>query len=183
MTIGPTSKRRWAYACSKIIDEVLALAYYDEKKCPVIIARLFNTVGPRQTGRYGMVLPNFVQRALLNKPLTVYGDGKQKRSFTYVLDVVRAMIGLMEHPDAVGEVFNIGHGKEITIEELARKVITMTNSKSEIEYVPYEKVYGKGFEDMDRRCPNISKIERLIGYRPTVDLDEIIVKVIEYFKN
>ena len=180
--MGTVKKRRWAYACSKTLDEFLALAYFDEKKLPVVIARLFNTVGPRQTGRYGMVLPNFVQSALLGKPITVYGDGTQSRSFTYVNDVVGALSRLMDEPKAEGEIFNVGNDKEITINELARKVKEMTGSSSEIEYIPYEKAYGPSFEDMERRCPNIEKIKNFIGFEPSHDLEAIIQSVIDYFK-
>ena len=180
--MGTVKKRRWAYACSKTLDEFLALAYFDEKKLPVVIARLFNTVGPRQTGRYGMVLPNFVQSALLGKPITVYGDGTQSRSFTYVNDVVEALSRLMNEPKAEGEIFNVGNDKEITINELARKVKEMTGSSSEIEYIPYEKAYGPSFEDMERRCPNIERIKNLIGFEPSHDLEAIIQSVIDYFK-
>jgi UDP-glucose 4-epimerase len=180
--MGTVKKRRWAYACSKTLDEFLALAYYDEKKLPVVIARLFNTVGPRQTGRYGMVLPNFVQSALLGKPITVYGDGTQTRSFTHVKDVVKALIKLMEEPKAEGDVFNVGNSHEISIKDLAVKVKDMTGSPSEIEYIPYEKAYGPGFEDMDRRCPVIDKLTRLTGFKPNHDLESIIQSVIDYFK-
>jgi UDP-glucose 4-epimerase len=180
--MGTVKKRRWAYACSKTLDEFLALAYYDEKKLPVVIVRLFNTVGPRQTGQYGMVLPNFVQCALLGKPITVYGDGTQSRSFTHVKDVVWALIRLMEEPRAEGDIFNIGNDHEITINELAQKVKEMTGSDSPIEHIPYEKAYGPGFEDMERRCPNIDKIRNLIGFNPTYDIDAIIRSVIDYFK-
>ncbi|MCM8782058.1 MAG: GDP-mannose 4,6-dehydratase [Candidatus Omnitrophica bacterium] len=179
---GPVKKWRWAYASSKTIDEYMALAYYIEKKLPVIIVRLFNTVGPRQTAAYGMVIPNFVESALLGKPITVYGDGKQTRSFTYVKDVVRAMIDLMGRPRAVGDVFNIGSGNEISINELAKKIKKLANSNSKIVHISYEKAYGKGFDDMKRRTPDISKIKRLIGYKPKTSLDEIIQEVIEYFK-
>ncbi len=181
--MGTVKKRRWAYACSKALDEFLALAYFDEKKLPVVIGRLFNTVGPRQTGQYGMVLPNFVQSALLGKPITVYGDGTQSRSFTHVSDAVNAMIKLMEEPKAEGDVFNIGNDKEVTINELAERVKEMTGSSSEIEHIPYEKAYGPGFEDMERRCPNIDKIRNLIGFEPTYDLEAIIKSVIDYFKS
>ena len=180
--MGTVKKRRWAYACSKTLDEFLALAYYDEKKLPVVIARLFNTVGPRQTGRYGMVLPNFVQSALLGKPITVYGDGTQTRSFTHVKDVVKALIKLMEEPKAEGDVFNVGNDHEISIKDLAMKVKEMTKSPSEIEFIPYEKAYGPGFEDMERRCPNIEKLAKLTGFKPNLDLDSIIQSVIDYFK-
>lgn len=180
--MGSVKKRRWAYACSKTLDEFLALAYYTEKKLPVVISRLFNTVGPRQTGQYGMVLPNFVSSALLGKPITVFGDGTQSRSFTHVNDVTDAIIKLMEEPKAEGDVFNVGSGFEITINELAQKVKEMTGSESEIEHIPYEKAYGPGFEDMARRCPKIEKIKELIGYEPTYDVDGMIRSVIDYFK-
>ena len=181
VVLGSTKNGRWSYACSKAIDEFLALAYWREKKLPVVVVRFFNTVGPRQTGRYGMVIPNFVKQALLGHPITVYGDGKQSRSFTYVGDVVKGISELMNNPKAVGEVFNIGHGKEITIYELAVLVKKITNSKSEIVYIPYDKAYEEGFEDMQRRSPDISKINKLIGYKPTMDIKEILEKVVEYF--
>jgi len=182
LVLGPSDKHRWAYACSKLIDEFHALAYYKEKKLPVIVVRLFNTVGPRQTGQYGMVIPNFVKQALSGRPITVFGDGTQSRSFTYVGDVVRALLALVEHPDAVGQVFNIGNGEEISIRGLAEKVKAMTGSSSEIVTIPYDQAYEAGFEDMPRRVPDITKINALVGYRPTVDLDEILSKVIEYFR-
>ena len=180
--LGTVKKRRWAYACSKTLDEFQALAYFDEKKLPVVIARLFNTVGPRQTGQYGMVLPNFVQSALLGKPISVYGEGTQSRSFTHVNDVVGAITKLMDEPSAEGEIFNVGNNKEVTINELALKVKEMTDSDSEIEHIPYEKAYGPGFEDMQRRCPNIKKINKLIGFKPSYDLEAMIQSVIDYFK-
>ena len=180
--MGTVKKRRWAYACSKALDEFLGLAYFDEKKLPVVVARLFNTVGPRQTGQYGMVLPNFVQSALLGKPITVYGDGTQSRSFTHVKDVIKALIKLMDEPRAEGDIFNVGNDHEISIIELAQKVKEMTGSNSEIEYIPYEKAYGPGFEDMERRCPNIEKIKNLIGFKPTYGLEAIVQSVIDYFK-
>jgi UDP-glucose 4-epimerase len=180
--MGTVKKRRWAYACSKTLDEFLALAYFDEKKLPVVVTRLFNTVGPRQTGQYGMVLPNFVQSALLGKPITVFGDGTQSRSFTHVKDVVDALTKLMAEPKAEGDVFNVGNDHEITIKELAFKVKEMIGSDSEIEYIPYEKAYGPGFEDMERRCPNVDKIKKLIGFAPTHDLEAMIQSVIDYFK-
>jgi UDP-glucose 4-epimerase len=182
LLLGPTCKRRWAYACSKALDEFLALAYYDEKGLPVTITRLFNTVGPRQTGRYGMVIPTFVKSALLGKPLPVFGSGGQSRSFTHVDDVVSAMIALMECPDAEGQIFNIGSFEEITINELAKKIIGLANSKSTIEHIPYERVYGKGFEDMERRYPDLTKIKRYIGYSPKKGIDDIIRNVIEYYE-
>jgi len=150
LVLGPTTKHRWAYACSKLIDEFLALAYWKERKLPVIIVRLFNTVGPRQTGQYGMVIPNFVRQALAGQPITVFGDGTQSRSFTYVGDVVRALMALVDEPRAVGQVFNIGNGAEITIGDLAEKVRTLTESKSEIVRIPYDQAYESGFEDMPR---------------------------------
>jgi UDP-glucose 4-epimerase len=182
LVLGPTGKHRWAYACSKMIDEFLALAYWKERKLPVIIVRLFNTVGPRQTGQYGMVIPTLVRQALAGHPMTVFGDGTQSRSFTYVGDVVRAMVALINEPRAVGQVFNIGNGNEITIGELAAKVKDMTASSSAIVRVPYDQAYEAGFEDMPRRVPDISKLHALVGYEPTVDLDEILTRVIDYFR-
>jgi len=180
--MGTVKKRRWAYACSKTLDEFLALAYFDEKKLPVVIGRLFNTVGPRQTGRYGMVLPGFVQSALLGKPITVYGDGNQTRSFMHVDDAVGAIIGLMDEPSAEGEIYNIGNNQEVSINDLAQKVKEMAGSDSEIEHIPYEKAYGPGFEDMERRCPNIDKLRTAIGFAPSYDLNQIVQSVIDYFK-
>jgi UDP-glucose 4-epimerase len=182
LVLGPTAKHRWAYACSKMIDEFLALAYWKERKLPVIVVRLFNTVGPRQTGRYGMVIPNFVRQALAGQPITVFGDGTQSRSFTYVGDVVKAMVALIDEPRAIGQVFNIGNGNEITIGELAAKVKEMTGSASEIVNIPYEKAYEAGFEDMPRRVPDITRIKSLVGYKPTVELDETLARVIEHFR-
>jgi len=182
LVLGPTAKHRWAYACSKMIDEFLALAYWKEKKLPVIIVRLFNTVGPRQTGQYGMVIPNFVRQALAGQPITVFGDGTQSRSFTYVGDVVKAMVALIDDPRAIGQVFNIGNGNEISIRELAEKVKTLTGSSSEIVLVPYDKAYEAGFEDMPRRVPDIGRIQALVGYAPTVELDETLTRVIEHFR-
>jgi len=180
LVMGPTTKGRWSYACSKAIDEFLALAYYKEKKLPVTVVRLFNTVGPRQTGRYGMVIPNFVRQALAGAPITVHGDGSQRRCFTDVSDVVRALIGLIDHHDAIGEVFNVGSQQEISILDLAKKVKAKAKSASEIVFVPYEKAYEEGFEDMPRRVPDTSKIEKLVGFRPTVSLDAILERVIEH---
>jgi UDP-glucose 4-epimerase len=182
LVLGPSSKHRWAYACSKLIDEFLALAYWKERKLPVIIVRLFNTVGPRQTGQYGMVIPNFVRQALAGQPITVFGDGTQSRSFTYVGDVVRAMVALIDEPRAVGQVFNIGNGREISIGELAERVRSLAGSTSDIVRIPYEQAYEAGFEDMPRRVPDIGKIGALIGYTPTVELDEILTRVVEYFR-
>jgi len=182
LVLGPTTKQRWAYACSKAIDEFLALAYWKEKKLPVIIARLFNTVGPRQTGQYGMVIPTFVSQALAGRPLTVYGDGSQTRSFTFVGDVVRALIALVQEPRAIGQVFNVGNGHEITIRALAERVKALTGSSSPIVTIPYDQAYEAGFEDMPRRVPDISKIRALVGYQPNVQLDEILLRVIDYFQ-
>jgi UDP-glucose 4-epimerase len=182
LVLGPTVKHRWAYACSKMIDEFLALAYWKERKLPVIVVRLFNTVGPRQTGQYGMVIPNFVRQALAGQPITVFGDGTQSRSFTYVGDVVTAMVALIDEPRAVGQVFNIGNRNEITIGDLAAKVKTMTGSSSDIVTIPYEKAYEAGFEDMPRRVPDISRIQALVGYEPRVELDETLTRVIEHFR-
>src|SRR3954449_12164640 len=182
LVLGATSKHRWAYACSKMIDEFLALAYWKERKLPVIIVRLFNTVGPRQTGQYGMVIPNFVQQALAGKPITVFGDGRQSRSFTHVADVVGALLKLIDEPRAVGQVFNIGNGHEITIGELAAKIKKLTGSQSEIVTIPYDQAYEAGFEDMPRRVPDISRIRSLVGYEPTVQLDETLALVVEHFR-
>lgn len=182
LVMGATSKGRWSYACSKAIDEFLALAYHKEKHLPVVIARLFNTVGPRQTGRYGMVIPNFVKQALLGHPITVFGDGSQSRCFTFVGDVVGALIGLVDHPGAEGQVFNIGNDREeISILDLAKRVKARTRSKSEIQMIPYDEAYEAGFEDMPRRVPELSKIRGLIGYEPQVHLDEILDHVIAFF--
>lgn len=181
LVMGPTTKGRWSYACSKAIDEFLALAYYKEKRLPVLIVRLFNTVGPKQTGQYGMVIPNFVKQALAGRPITVFGDGSQSRCFTDVADVVRALIELANHADAVGEVFNIGSGQEVTMLELAQMVKELTGSRSEIIFVPYEKAYEKGFEDMQRRVPDVTKVEKLIGYKPTFTLQQTLERVIDFF--
>jgi UDP-glucose 4-epimerase len=180
LVMGATNKGRWSYACSKAIDEFLAVAYWKERKVPTVIARLFNTVGPRQTGRYGMVIPNFVRQALACEDITVYGDGSQSRCFTHVSDVVGALIGLIESRKAVGEVYNIGSDREVTILELAEKVKSLTGSDSSIVFTPYDQAYEEGFEDMLRRVPDLSKIHKLIEYRPTVDLDEILESVIDY---
>ncbi len=178
LVLGATSMHRWAYACSKAIDEFLALAYWKERKQPVIVVRLFNTVGSRQTGRYGMVVPNFVQQALTGAPLTVYGDGRQSRCFGYVGDVVNALIRLVHEPRAVGQVFNIGNPEEISMLDLAKRVKALTASTSEIVLVPYDQAYEAGFEDMPRRVPDIGKIRALVGFEPTVKLDEILLRVI-----
>jgi UDP-glucose 4-epimerase len=182
LVLGPTLKHRWAYACSKAIDEFLALAYWKEKKLPVIIVRLFNTVGPRQTGQYGMVIPNFVRQALAGRPITVFGDGTQSRSFTYVGDVVGALVKLAQEPRAIGQVFNVGNGYEITINDLAERVKSITASTSPIVKIPYDQAYESGFEDMPRRVPDTTRIRELIGYEPKVQLDEILESVVAYFQ-
>lgn len=182
VVLGPTSRARWCYAASKIIDEFLARAYFKEKKLPTVVVRLFNTIGPRQTGQYGMVVPRFVKQALLGQPITVYGDGRQRRSFTWVGDVVSAMVRLIEQPEAYGEVFNIGHTDEIAIYELAELVKALTASPSEIVCIPYEQAYEAGFEDMARRLPDLSKIQRAIGYRPTLDLPRMLEWIIAYYR-
>jgi UDP-glucose 4-epimerase len=183
LLLGATYKGRWSYACSKAIDEFLALAYWKERKLPVVIVRLFNTVGPKQTGQYGMVVPTFVKQALLGHPITVYGNGKQRRCFTHVKDSVRALIALAEAPKAVGQVFNIGSSQEISIEGLAKLVKEMTRSKSRIQKVPYNKAYEEGFEDMNRRVPDISKVNRAVGYKPTFSIQDILNDVILYTRN
>ena len=182
LVLGATSRSRWCYAASKIIDEFLAKAYYRERGLPAVVVRLFNTIGPRQTGRYGMVVPRFVCQALEGKPITVYGDGEQRRSFTWVGDVVGAMADLVERGDAYGEVFNIGHTKDISIGDLARLIKEMTGSRSPIVLVPYEEAYEKDFEDMRRRMPDIAKVHRLIGYKPQVDLPDMLQQIIAYYR-
>jgi len=182
LVMGPTPKHRWAYACSKAIDEFLALAYWKERKLPVIIVRFFNTVGPRQTGQYGMVIPNFVRQALAGEPITVFGDGKQSRAFTHVSDVVGALVKLVNEPKAIGQVVNIGNTVEITIEGLAERVRTLSGSTSTIKYIPFEEAYESGFEDMPRRVPDLARIEGLIGYKPHHGLDDILMQVIDYFR-
>jgi UDP-glucose 4-epimerase len=174
---------RWGYAGAKAMDEFLALAYHQERKLPVVVGRLFNTVGPRQTGQYGMVVPTFVKQALTGRPITIYGDGSQSRCFTDVSDVVAALVGLMDHPDAVGEVYNIGSMEEVTIRRLAERVKELTDSTSEIVALPYEQAYGDGFEDMPRRVPDIAKIHALIGYQPRKSLDQILEGVVAYFRD
>jgi len=178
--IGPTTRSRWAYATSKAVDEFLGLAYHSQYGLPVVVMRLFNTVGPRQTGRYGMVVPRFVRQALKEEPLTVYGDGSQSRCFSDVADVTRAMSQLAKEGRAVGQVFNIGSTEEVSIRELAERVITLTGSRSAITYVPYEEAYAPGFEDMQRRVPSIERLSRLIGYAPRYTLNETLARVIEY---
>jgi len=178
--MGPTTHSRWSYATSKAIDEFLGLAYCRQFGLPVVIARFFNTVGPRQTGQYGMVIPRFVRRALHNEPLEVYGDGQQTRCFADVADVAEAVAGLLDHPAAINQVFNIGSTQEVSIEQLARRVIELTESRSEIRYVPYDQAYAPGFEDMRRRVPSIDKIHQLLGFQPRYSLDDTLQRVIEY---
>ncbi|MFN8092482.1 MAG: GDP-mannose 4,6-dehydratase [Vicinamibacteria bacterium] len=183
LVLGATSKARWAYACSKAIDEFLAIAYWNEKRVPAVIVRLFNTVGARQTGRYGMVIPNFVQQALAGEDITVFGDGSQRRCFTHVSDAVGAIMKLAAHPAAAGQVYNVGNAEEVSILELAERIKAATGSKSRIVRVPYEKAYQEGFEDMMRRVPDISKAAQAVGYKPTVTLDEILADVIRHEKS
>jgi nucleoside-diphosphate-sugar epimerase len=182
LVMGPTPKHRWAYACSKAIDEFLALAYWKERKLPVIIVRFFNTVGPRQTGQYGMVIPNLVRQALAGEPITVFGDGTQSRAFTHVSDVVDALLKLVAEPRAVGQVINIGTTHEVSIAALAERIRELCNSQSSIRFVPYDEAYESGFEDMPRRVPDLGRINSLIGYTPKHSLDDILVQVIEYFR-
>ena len=183
LVLGPTTKGRWSYAASKALDEFLALSYWKEKKLPVIVVRLFNTVGPRQTGRYGMVLPNFVKAALDGKPISVYGDGRQSRCFCDVRDTVEALTRLIDTPRSVGEVVNVGNTEEISIEALARLVKERTRSSSSIEFIPYDQAYEPGFEDMMRRVPSVDKLQALTGFRPQIPLNEIIDRVTAYFQS
>ncbi len=180
LVMGPTNKGRWSYACSKAIDEFLAVAYWKEKKLPVVIARLFNTVGPRQTGRYGMVVPNFVRQALTGQDITVFGDGQQRRCFTNVNDAVDMLVGIAAHPAATGEVFNVGSAQEITIVDLATRIKEMTNSDSRIVFVPYDEAYEEGFEDMLRRVPDIGKVSKLLGFAPHISIDETLQAIISH---
>ncbi|MBL7132255.1 MAG: GDP-mannose 4,6-dehydratase [Candidatus Omnitrophica bacterium] len=180
--LGSPLKSRWGYSTAKAVDEMLAYVYWKEKGLPTIIVRLFNTVGPRQTGAYGMVIPRFVTQALKTEPLTVYGDGSQSRCFVHVQDAVNALVKLMENPQAQGQVFNLGSQEEITIKELAQKIIQFTHSNSQIVYIPYDEAYEEGFEDMRRRIPDISKIQGLIGFRPRYTLEEILKDIIKFFK-
>jgi UDP-glucose 4-epimerase len=182
LVLGPTTKGRWSYAASKALDEFLALSYWKEKRLPVVIARLFNTVGPRQTGRYGMVLPNFVRQAVENAPITVYGSGKQSRCFCDVRDAVEALLRLAATDRAIGEVVNVGNDEEVTIEALAQLVKERTGSFSRIEYIPYDQAYEPGFEDMFRRVPSVEKLELLTGFRPRTPLPEIVDRVVSYAK-
>ena len=180
LVIGATTRGRWSYACSKALDEFLAIAYWRERRCPTVIARFFNTVGPRQTGRYGMVVPRFVSQALRNDPITVYGDGQQSRCFTHVKDTVNAAIALMDSDATVGEVYNIGNDEEITILELAERIRELSGSESLIEFKPYCEVFGENFEDMPRRVPSLEKIRRTVGYDPRYGLDDVLEAVIEF---
>ena len=178
---GPTSKHRWAYACSKALDEFLALAHWRETRLPVAVVRLFNTVGPRQTGKYGMVVPRFVEAAMHNQPLTIYGDGRQSRCFGHVADAAEALVSIMETPECCGQVINVGNDQEISITDLAKRVISIVGGRSELAYVPYDQVYGDGFEDMLRRVPCIDRLKKLTGYEMQRDLDTIIRDVHHYF--
>jgi len=182
LVLGPPDKGRWSYACSKLIDEFLAIAYWKEKRVPTVIARMFNVVGPRQTGRYGMVVPSLIKQALAGDNLTVYGDGSQTRCFTHVADATQALIGLAEHPEANGNVYNIGSTDEISVLELAQRIKRLTGSNSQIVFIPYSQAYEEGFEDMMRRVPDLSKINRLIGYAPTMCLDEILCDIIRHHR-
>jgi UDP-glucose 4-epimerase len=182
IVMGATTRGRWAYACSKALDEFLAIAYHRERGLPTVVGRMFNTVGPRQTGRYGMVVPNFVQQALTGQPITVFGTGEQRRCFCHVRDVVQALSELLTRDDLYGEVLNIGSTEEVSILELATRVKSATRSDSEIVLVPYEEAYGEGFEDMRRRVPDTSKIERVLGWRPTASLDQILSEVIDHVR-
>lgn len=179
LVLGATSKARWSYACSKAIDEFLAIAYWKEHRVPTVIARMFNTVGPRQTGRYGMVIPNFVAQALSGSDIRVFGDGTQSRCFTHVTDAVDALVGIAAHPEANGEVYNVGGNHEITIMQLAERIKEMTRSKSRIVLVPYSTAYEEGFEDMQRRVPDVGKLNRLIGYEPKISLEDSLQSIIE----
>ncbi|HKS05499.1 MAG TPA: GDP-mannose 4,6-dehydratase [Gemmatimonadaceae bacterium] len=180
LRLGPTTKSRWGYACSKAIDEYLALAYVRERELPVLIARLFNTVGPRQTGRYGMVVPTFVRQGMRGEPITVYGDGEQQRCFADVADVVEAVLRLSKTPDAHGQVFNVGSDREISINGLAKLVCDATGGKSKIQHVPYSEAYDEGFEDLMRRIPDVRKLERVTGYRPQTTIERIVERVLEW---
>jgi UDP-glucose 4-epimerase len=183
LVLGPTTKGRWSYAASKALDEFLALSYWKEKKLPVIVVRLFNTVGPRQTGRYGMVLPNFVKAALDGKPISVYGNGQQSRCFCDVRDTVEALVRLIDSPRAIGEVVNVGNTEEISIEALAHRVRERTRSSSSVEFIPYDQAYEPGFEDMMRRVPSVDKLQAITGFRPQTPLNEIIDRVTAYFQS
>jgi len=183
LVFGPTSKPRWSYAASKAIDEFLALSYWHQFKVPTVVVRLFNTIGPRQVGHYGMVVPRFMTQALLGQDLTVYGSGRQTRCFSYVSDIVEGILQLASNDNAVGEVFNLGNSKEITIADLAQKVIAVTGAKVGIKYIPYEKAYQDGFEDMERRIPDITKAKNLTGFSPRVDLEQALCLIRDWFLN
>jgi len=180
--LGSPLKSRWAYSTSKAVDEILAYLYWKEKNLPTIIVRLFNTVGPRQTGAYGMVIPKFICQALKGKPITIHGDGRQTRCFLHVNDAVDALISLVEHPKAIGNVFNIGSQEEISIEDLSKKVIQMTGSASQSVYIPYHQAYEEGFEEMYRRIPDTTKAKHLIGFTPTIDLEGILKNIIQFYR-
>ncbi len=180
--IGPSTTNRWAYACAKMMDEFLALAYHAERGLPVVIARLFNTVGPRQRGRYGMVIPTFVQQALAHRPVTIHGSGEQTRCFAYVGDVIGGILGLMAEPRANGQVFNLGNDEEVSIADLAARIRDAAESRSELVLIPYEQAWKSGFEDMQRRVPCLDKARALIGYQPKVNLDGIIERVVSYYR-
>ncbi len=182
LVLGPTSKGRWSYACSKAIDEFMALAYWKERKTPAVVARLFNTIGPRQSGQYGMVVPRFISQALDGSDITVYGNGEQTRSFTFVEDVITWLILLAQDDRTAGEIFNLGNPNEISIQDLAQRILRLTGSASKIRYVPYDEAYESGFEDMGRRDPDITKVVNLTGYQPKVDLDEALRRTIEWFR-
>jgi len=181
--LGSTTKTRWSYSTSKAVDEILALAYHREKRLPVVVVRLFNTCGPRQTGQYGMVIPRFVRQALRNEPITIFGDGQQTRCFCFVGDTVRALMSLMDSRKAEGEIFNVGSSREISIEDLANLIIKMTDSSSNMEFIPYHIAYEEGFEDMLRRVPDTSKILEFVGFKTEVDLEELLERVIDYQKS
>jgi len=181
--LGSTHISRWSYSCAKAVDEFLALAYSKEKGLPVIIVRFFNIIGHKQSSRYGMVVPRFIKQALKNEPLTIYGDGAQRRCFTDVNDAVTAIINLMEIPEALGEIFNIGNSEEISIKDLAMKIKKLTNSNSELKFIAFEEVYGKDFEDMLRRVPDISKIRETVNYEPQVELDTTLKKIIKHYES
>lgn len=183
LVMGATSRGRWSYACSKAVDEFLAIAYWREKKLPTVVVRLFNTVGPRQTGQYGMVIPRFVQQALAEQPITIYGDGTQSRCFTHVYDAARALVLLMDNDNTTGEVYNIGNDEEVTINALAQRVIDATQSTSSTVYVPYAIAYEENFEDMPRRVPSTAKIQNAVGWSPTIGLDGILSSVVDHFRN
>jgi UDP-glucose 4-epimerase len=180
---GATDKHRWAYACAKTLDEFLALAHFKETRLPVVVVRLFNTVGPRQTGQYGMVVPRFVHSAIRNEPIVVHGDGTQSRCFGHVLDVVEGLTSLLDNPECFGKVINLGNDEETSILQLAQKAIEVTGSSSEIQFIPYEEAYGDGFEDMQRRVPSLAKAKALIGYQPTRKLVDIINDVASEYRN